>query len=347
MGLASKTAQWWPVAILVVLSVVAALDMTGSLGPVYRWLHDHVSPEGWSALAAWATVLIAFGAAVFAWFQVREARRTREEQAQPNVVIYSELNPAVKQFIEIVVKNFGTTPAYHVKVSVTPPLTSTPNSLSGDNLYEIPIPEFLILAPGQEWRTGWDHSVTRKRYQDKWNRLAKTMESERTDSEKLEREYWTTRQEDETTPEQRLQERFLPTRYKASVVYEDSRGKSYETEALLDSDQYKGTTWVDIKTMHDLTKMLDKHLKEHVKGLEAIHRRLVEFNTEHEGIWIYGSGDEDERQYRRKVAAAEAAADAEDDRLFEEAIGVRVRQNPAAEETSEETNGENGDEPDD
>ncbi|WP_139830915.1 hypothetical protein [Mycobacterium paraense] len=342
MGFPGKAAQWWPVAILVVLGVVAALDMTGTLGPVYRWLHDHVSPEGWSALAAWTTVLIAFGAAVFAWFQVREARRTREEQAQPNVVIYSELNLSALDWIEIVVKNFGTTPAYHVKVTITPPLTSQPNLISGDYLFEVPIPEFLILAPGQEWRTGWDHTPSRRKYQDKWNRIAQAKQAERTEDEELERQFWTTRQKDDTTPEQRLRERLLPSRYSAVVVYEDSQGKVYKTESILDSDQYKGTTRVGIKTIHDLTKTLDKHLNEQIKGLDAIHRRLAEFGTEHEGVWIYGGGDEDEREYRRKVAEAEA----EEQRLFEEEIGLRVRQSPEEQGTFE-TIDENGDESDD
>jgi hypothetical protein len=343
MGFASKAAQWCAIAILIVLSVVAALDMTGTLGSVYRWLHDHVSPEGWSALAAWATVLIALGAAVFAWFQVREARRTREEQAQPNVVVYSELNPSVKQFIEIVVKNFGVTPAYNVKITVDPPLKAAPNSASGEQLADVPIPEFLILAPAQEWRTGWDHAVSREKYQKKMSRLIDIAQSEPNENEKLEREYWMTREKDETTPEQRLQKRFLPSRYKATVVYEDSNGKEFTTEAILDSDQYKGTTWVDIKTVHDLSKMLDKHLKEQMNGLEAIHRRLAEFGTEHNGIWIYGSDDNDEREHRRKVAEAEA----EQQRLFEEEIGVRVRQHPEKQGTSEQTNDENGDESDD
>ncbi|MFV1364100.1 hypothetical protein AAHH97_11750, partial [Mycolicibacterium elephantis] len=90
------------------------------------------------------SVLVALGAAVFAWFQVREARRTREERAQPNVVIYTELNPSVKQFIEIVVRNFGVTPAYNVKIAIDPPLKATPNLVSGDQLADVDprIPDF-------------------------------------------------------------------------------------------------------------------------------------------------------------------------------------------------------------
>ncbi|CQD12294.1 hypothetical protein BN000_02594 [Mycobacterium europaeum] len=63
--------------------------------------------------------------------------------------------------------------------------------------------------------------------------------------------------------------------------------------------------------------MLGKHLEEQSKGLDAIHQRLAEFGTEHEGIWIYGSGDDDEHEYRRAVAEAEAAERREfEDNLF-------------------------------
>lgn len=343
MGLGRGVAQWWPIAILVVLGVVAALDMTGSLGSVYGWLHHHVSPEGWSALAAWATVLIAFGAAVFAWFQVREARRTREEQAQPNVVLYTELNPSAKRFIEIVIKNFGTTPAYHVKATFDPPLKATPNLLSKGKLADVPIPEFPILAPSQEWRTGWDHSVSRKRHQKQWAPLARKTESELTDEQKFAIQAHMSYTGETYSYEQVIADMTLPSVHTATVTYEDSHGKGYATKALLDSNQYEGTTWVDIKTVHDLTKMLDKHLKEQIDGLVAIHRRLAEFGTEHEGIWIYGSGDDDEREHRRKVAEAEA----EQRRLFEEEIGVRVRQSPQNQEQPIEMNDENGAESDD
>jgi hypothetical protein len=329
------------VALWAVGATVVALFLwaTGAVGPIYRWMVRYMQPEVWSALGTWFTAAVAavtvLVAGRYAKQQVDEARRTREEQAQPNVVIYSELNPSVKQYIEIVVKNFGTTPAYNVKVTVAPPLKATPNLISRDKLFDVLIPEFRILAPGQEWRTGWDHSVSRKKYQDKMNRLIKTAESDLTDSDKLEREYWTTRRTDETTPEQRLQERFLPSRYKATVVYEDSHRKKYKTEAILDSDQYKGTTWVDLKSIHDLTKMLDKHLKEQINGLDAIHRRLAEFGTEHDGIWIYGSGDEDERDYRRRVAEAEEGQRREfEDKLF----GRRKRPQP---QDSNENHSEN------
>ncbi|WP_141659187.1 hypothetical protein [Mycobacterium europaeum] len=169
------------VALQVLSGVVAGLVVlwaTGSLGPVYRWMVRYMQPGVWSALAAWFAVAVGVVTVVVAGRyakqqvekaqdQVNEARRAREEQAQPTVVIYSELNPSAKQYIEIVVKNFGTTPAYDVLVTVEPPLKATPNLISRDKLFDVLIPEFLILAPGQEWRTGWDFSPSRKQYQDK------------------------------------------------------------------------------------------------------------------------------------------------------------------------------------
>lgn len=355
-----KAAQWWPVAILIVLGIVAALDMTGRLRPIIANLMQR-SPDFWSASAAWVAVLIGIATVVVAGRyakqqvekaqeQVGEARDARlaqaqqaqdaintqvriaEEQAQPNVVLYTELNPSVKRFIEIVIKNFGTTPAYHVKATFDPPLKATPNNFSKGKLADVPVPEFPILAPGQEWRTGWDFSLARKRHQKKWAPLAGKTESELTDEQKFAIQAHMSYTGETYTYEQVIADMTLPSLHTATVTYEDSHGKSYTTNAVLDSELFKDTTWVDIKTVHDLTKLLDKHLKEQVRGLEAIHRRLAEFGTEHEGIWIYGSDDDDEREYRRRVAEAEA----EQRRLFEEDLGVRERQNPESEETSQE-----------
>jgi hypothetical protein len=41
----------------------------------------------------------------------------------------------------------------------------------------------------------------------------------------------------------------LPARHAATIYYSDSRGKEFETKAVLDSELFKGTTWLDIKTM--------------------------------------------------------------------------------------------------
>ncbi len=164
-------------------------------------------------------------------------------------------------------KNFGATPAYHIKVDVTPPIKAI-SDVPGEKLVDVAIPDFPILVPGQEWRTVWDSPLRRKDHSRSLQQLMEFPEFGQAD----------------------LQERTPASRHNATVTYVDSEGESHRTASVLDFDQREGTTWVDIKTIHDLTKLLDTQLKEQIKRLDAIHRRLAEFGTEHEGIWIYGSG---------------------------------------------------------
>jgi hypothetical protein len=120
----------------------------------------------------------------------------------------------------------------------------------------------------------------------------------------------------------------LPYRHVAKVTYCDSEGRPYETKAVLDSELFKGTTWVDIKNVHNLTKTLEKQLSEQNKVLDAIHRRLAEFGTEHEGVWTYTASDDEERQYRRYIAAAKRKESQESTDHFEWQIHGRKGDDP-------------------
>ncbi|MCX4096170.1 hypothetical protein [Nocardia sp. alder85J] len=99
-------------------------------GDAWDWLL-HVRADAWAATAGWATAAIALGTVVVAGIYVRkqvraaldqadEARKTREEQAQPNVTIFMDHNPADWDFLELVIKNFGATPAHNVRVMISP-----------------------------------------------------------------------------------------------------------------------------------------------------------------------------------------------------------------------------------
>lgn len=57
--------------------------------------------------------------------------------------------------------------------------------------------------------------------------------------------------------------------------------------------------------------MLDKKLETQNDMLSAIHSRLREFGNQHEGIWVYGSGDDTEVDFRESIAAAEKRKDKE------------------------------------
>lgn len=167
-----KAALWvFAAAVVVFLLLWGA----GALGPVYRWMVRCMQPAVWEAMGTWATAAVAIVTVLvagrYAKQQVDEVRRTREEQAQPNVVLYSEPNANSPNIHEIVLKNFGTTPAYDVRVDVTPPIRSTLNP-EHEGLGLVAIPNFPILAPGQEWRTIWDSATRRKSYLRRLPQLA-------------------------------------------------------------------------------------------------------------------------------------------------------------------------------
>ena len=75
-----------------------------------------ISATGWTALAAWVAVMVLIAALVYAWRAYQRARRHAEELMQPNVAMYME--PAANDWhlIELVVRNYGQTPAYGIRV---------------------------------------------------------------------------------------------------------------------------------------------------------------------------------------------------------------------------------------
>lgn len=78
-----------------------------------------------TAVASICTVLIALGAALIAVRQVREARRLREAQAQPFVVVDIEPGRVWANWLMLVIENIGTTLARDVHLTFDPPLTTT------------------------------------------------------------------------------------------------------------------------------------------------------------------------------------------------------------------------------
>jgi hypothetical protein len=140
-----------------------------------------VSPETSAAVATWVgaiaamlTFLVALAALFYAAKQVgiaqqqardgaTDADETRKlqrelliEQAQPYVVVTMEQSQAGGgEFIDLVVKNYGTTAARDVMLSIDP---QPERAAHKDNeLKRAKIPETIhALAPGQEWRTFWD-----------------------------------------------------------------------------------------------------------------------------------------------------------------------------------------------
>lgn len=123
------------------------------LGDVWSW-----SPEVWSALAAWATAGIAVVAGTVAWWQLGEARRLRLEQAQPYVAVFMEHSAADPKFMDLVVRNFGTTAATDIAVEIDP----APRRAAVEGYETVWLPERIpTLVPGQQWRQTWDFTPDR------------------------------------------------------------------------------------------------------------------------------------------------------------------------------------------
>lgn len=258
---------WGVLAVAIIGALVAVAWLTGALRAIYDWL-PHMRADASQAWAAWATFGIAIVAAVVAYNQVKISRQTREEQAQPNVVMYTESTPSHWQFLDIVLKNFGTTPAYNVTVEITPELKQTPDGAGGEP-WPVPFPKLTrTLAPGQDLRTNWDYAVDRENYMKKL------------------------RERKDLTPSE-FRERELASSHEATVRYEDSHGKEFVMRSTLDFDLLRDTMHVTTYTVHDLTKRIEKQQK----ALEAIATQLGNFSQEHKGIWVYPSDADAERQY--------------------------------------------------
>ncbi|NHW45916.1 hypothetical protein HAV21_03260 [Paenarthrobacter sp. MSM-2-10-13] len=118
---------------------------------------DAPSATDWiSAVSTAATLLIAIVAATIALFQLKQAKKLELDKSQPYVVMTMEesIGP---EFIDLVIKNYGQTAAYDVRVELSPSPTRVQEGAEVVHLPEV-IP---VMAPGQEWRVHWDSASDR------------------------------------------------------------------------------------------------------------------------------------------------------------------------------------------
>jgi hypothetical protein len=69
---------------------------------------------------------------------MHEARKLREEQAQPCVVCYAEKTPGHDQSVDFVIRNFGTTVALDVTLTVEPTLMRSAHAGRGPEPVHLP-----------------------------------------------------------------------------------------------------------------------------------------------------------------------------------------------------------------
>jgi len=126
-----------------------------------------MSAGGWIAIASWVAVVALIAALVYAWRQYQQARGDAAELMQPNVSMYMEPSASDWHLVELVVKNFGKTPAYGIRFEfVDPPTVGKYESAYEDRYVDITplnLPaEIPYLAPTQEWRIVWDSALDRR-----------------------------------------------------------------------------------------------------------------------------------------------------------------------------------------
>lgn len=110
-------------------------------------------PDHYQAAAAIAGLVVAIIVACFAAYQLFEARRLRDEQARPYIVVDLEFRNI---FAYIAISNIGATPAAKVRITLDKPLqTVTPGSVDINTtaMFTAPIP---MIAPGRKMAIRWD-----------------------------------------------------------------------------------------------------------------------------------------------------------------------------------------------
>ncbi|GAA1622633.1 hypothetical protein GCM10009744_07400 [Kribbella alba] len=132
------------------------------MGDLGEWVGlGGYTPEQWQAVGTMATAFIALAAAVFAWQQVRHARKLREEQAQPYVVVDFESSRNI--LINLVVRNTGLTVAHDVKLTFDPPLISTFDDTRKPTLAEslFIVKGIPTMPPGRTWAALYERGPDR------------------------------------------------------------------------------------------------------------------------------------------------------------------------------------------
>lgn len=195
--------------------LVATCILAGAVGGFLTTVH--VWPvEGWTAAAAWATVLVAGIAVAVAVSQLGESRRLRREQVKPYVVVYME--PAANpHMVRLVVKNFGATAAVDVRLEVTPRAQRSNGQGGAEDVWLPPV--IPTLVPGQSWETLWDFGPERVKVTPA---LPKTYAATVT---------------------------YVDPNAKQSEALEVTR-------AVLDWGQYEGRRWMNTYDVHDAAKAL-------------------------------------------------------------------------------------------
>lgn len=168
------------------------------------------------AVAAAAQALLLIVAAGIAWRQVRESVNLRRDQARPYVVVYARSLPTSRHLLELVVENFGLTPARDTVIVIEPPIESTLN---------------MGAYPVRNWRA-LSHPISQLVPRQRLSTLLDSALGRFADTCKL------------------------PHQYRVTLTYRDDAGRPYQDESVLDLEASRGSSYVDQKGIGDVVKEL-------------------------------------------------------------------------------------------
>jgi hypothetical protein len=227
------------------------------------------------AIAAWVAVVVLIAALVYAWRAYHRARQQTEELMQPNVAMYME--PAANDWhlVELVVRNFGRTPAFNIRFDFAHPPTVGKYESQYEDRYVDIVPlnlpaEIPYLAPSQEWRIVWDSALDRRELGEG-----------------------------------------IASRFDGAVIYYDQPRKSHSGRgAKRERRQYRSTAVLDWATLHPVERLelLTTHdlARQEKQKLELLRNLLTYYH--------YATSESREDVLRSEIARVRNAADALRDR---------------------------------
>lgn len=190
-----------------------------------------LSTTGWTAIYTFLTAGLLVVAVAAAWYakrqweaskeQIQHSRRAQLEASRPYVIVTVEPSGASPALFDLVVRNIGRRPALKVTVHLDPPPRR-----SSEKLDEYAIADMKMLK-------------------EPIAMIAPDQEL---------RTFY------DSHPRRRGSDR-LPTFHNVSLQYEDSSGHNYVESSVIDLDAMRGSTYVTVKTVHDIGKSLDEITK--------------------------------------------------------------------------------------
>lgn len=200
-----------------------------------------LTSTGWTAIYTFLTAAllgVAVAAARYAkrqWeasrIQIEDSRQAQLEASRPYVIVTVEPSGASRALFDLVVRNIGRRPALNVMVRLNPPPRR-----ANEDMREHAIADSKML-----------NEPIAMIAPDQELRTFYDSHISRHGSEDL------------------------STFHNVSLRYNDSSGRVYTESSVLDLDAMRGTTYIDVKTVHDIGKSLDE-IKKVLKNASLLSR---------------------------------------------------------------------------